>query len=148
MSRSGTHPLKVQFDDSLQELPQLEDKIVLNSHELEIKEASITATETKTESTVNASSISYDDKARTATLDFGQKIKHDNGKSLLNMKFNGLLNNAMAGFYRSAYTDEKGEKKYMFSTQCEVPFYSLFNTYSRHATQGELSLGNSANTNS
>lgn len=76
--------------------------------------------ETKTESTVNATNISYDEKGRTATLDFGQKIKHENGKSLLSMRFNGILNNAMAGFYRSVYTDENGEQKYMFSTQCEV----------------------------
>jgi len=105
---------------SLEELSDLQDKIVLNSYELEIKEASITATETKTESSVNASKISYDEKDRTATLEFGQNIKHDNGKSLLKMTFNGILNDSMAGFYRSAYTDENGEKKYMFSTQCEV----------------------------
>lgn len=36
------------------------------------------------------------------------------------MKFDGILNNAMAGFYRSAYTDEEGNKKFMFSSQCEV----------------------------
>jgi aminopeptidase 2 len=102
-------------------LDALEDKIVLNSHELDIFEASITATETKTESTVKAQNILYDEKARTATLDFGQKIGHENGKSLLTLKFNGILNNSMAGFYRSAYTDENGDKKYMFSTQCEVP---------------------------
>jgi aminopeptidase N len=105
---------------SLEELDTLEDKIVLNSYELKIHEAVIRATQTKTESTVKAVNISYDEKARTATLDFGQKILHDNKKSFLSIKFDGILNNAMAGFYRSAYEDGNGEKKYMFSTQCEV----------------------------
>jgi aminopeptidase 2 len=104
----------------LQELDGLEDKIVLNSYELEILDAVIKASETKTESTIKAKDISYDVKGRTATLDFGQKIRHDSGKSFLSMRFNGILNNAMAGFYRSAYTDENGQQKYMFSTQCEV----------------------------
>jgi aminopeptidase 2 len=110
----------VTYSISLEELDSLEDKIVLNSHELEIHEATIQATQTKTESTVTAKTISYDEKGRTATLDFGQKIRHDNRKSFLSMKFDGILNNAMAGFYRSAYTDANGEKRFMFSTQCEV----------------------------
>ena len=93
---------------------------MLNSHELQIHEATIQATQTKTESTVTAKTITYDEKGRTATLDFGQKIRHDNRKSILSMKFDGILNNAMAGFYRSAYTDANGEKRFMFSTQCEV----------------------------
>ena len=105
---------------SLEELDALDDKIVLNSHELKIHEATIQATQTKTESTVQAKNISYDEKGRTATLDFGQKIRHDNRKSFLSMKFDGILNNAMAGFYRSSYTDANGDKKFMFSTQCEV----------------------------
>jgi aminopeptidase 2 len=121
-------------------LDALEDKIVLNSHELDIFEASIIATETKTQSTVKAQNISYDEKGRTATLDFGQKIGHENGKSLLSLKFNGILNNAMAGFYRSAYTDENGDKKYMFSTQCEVdPSESIVNF--RRVMRDALSLG-------
>jgi aminopeptidase 2 len=106
---------------SLEELDSLEDKIVLNSHELEIHEAIIKATETKTESTIKAKKISYDDKTKTATLDFGQNIGHDSGKSFLSLRFDGVLNNAMAGFYRSAYTDVDGNPAYMFSTQCEVP---------------------------
>lgn len=112
---------------SLEELDALEDTIVLNSHELEIREATIQATQTKTESTVTAKTISYDEKGRTATLDFGQKIRHDNRKSILSMKFDGILNNAMAGFYRSAYTDTNGEKRFMFSTQCEVVPYWVLN---------------------
>jgi aminopeptidase 2 len=104
-------------------LDSLENKIVLNSHELEIKEATITAVETKTESTIKAQNISYDEAGRSATLEFGQSIKHDNRRSVLSIKFNGILNNTMSGFYRSAYTDAIGETKYMFSSQCEVSPY-------------------------
>jgi aminopeptidase N len=106
-------------------LDSLENKIVLNSYELEIKEATITAVETKTQTTLKAQNISYDEAGRNATLDFGQSIKHDNRKSILSMKFNGILNNTMSGFYRSAYTDANGEKKYMFSSQCEVHLFNL-----------------------
>lgn len=105
---------------SLEELDTLEDKIVLNCHELSIQEVTIQATQTKTESTISPESISYDKKGRTVTLEFGEKIRHDNGKSLLTIRFDGILNNAMAGFYRSAYTDARGKEKFMFSTQCEV----------------------------
>ena len=105
---------------SLEELESLENKIVLNSHELKIHEAAIKSTGTKTESTISAKNISYDENARTATLDFGQTICHDERRSFLTLKFDGILNNAMAGFYRSAYTDKNGAPKFMFSTQCEV----------------------------
>jgi aminopeptidase N len=95
---------------------------VLNAYELNIHEASIQASQAKTESTVPAKTISYDVKGRTATLEFGENIRHDGGKSVLSISFDGILNNSMAGFSRSAYTDANGEKKYMFSTQCEVSF--------------------------
>jgi hypothetical protein len=113
---------------------------VLNSHELEIKEATITAVETKTESTIKAQNISYDEAGRSATLEFGQSIKHDNGKSVLSIKFNGILNNTMSGFYRSAYTDANGEKKYMFSSQCEVSPYQWCANL-RHVMHDALFLG-------
>ena len=107
--------------DSLEELDALENKIVLNSHELKIHEANIQASQTKTQSTVSAKSITYDENGRTVTIEFGEKIRHTSGKSVLSLSFDGILNNAMAGFYRSEYTDYNGQKKYMFSTQCEVP---------------------------
>ena len=140
MSPSGCFSLTLTYSVSLEELDTLEDKIVLNCHELEVHEATIQATQTKTESTLTAKTISYDEKGRTVTLDFGQKILHDNRKSILSMKFDGILNNAMAGFYRSAYTDANGEKKFMFSTQCEV-FPCQTRIKYRPVMLVELSLG-------
>ena len=37
----------------------------------------------------------------------------------LTIKYVGQLNDKMAGFYRSSYVDEKGETKYMATTQME-----------------------------
>lgn len=61
------------------------------------------------------------------TLDFGEKIQHS-GEATLTIKFGGVVNNIMAGFYRSKYTP-KGEVSasvakddefhYMYSTQFE-----------------------------
>lgn len=39
---------------------------------------------------------------------------------MLSIKYIGFLNNQMAGFYRSSYTDIHGQKKIMASTQFEA----------------------------
>jgi hypothetical protein len=142
-SRTSPPPLQSPPNSnstSLEELDTLEDKIVLNSHELKIHEASIQASQTKTESTVLSKNITYDDKNRTATLEFGEKIRHDNRKSVLSLSFDGILNDTMAGFYRSAYTDANGEKAYMFSSQCEVIAPHIMWTDGRRVMHGGLFL--------
>lgn len=61
------------------------------------------------------------------TLDFGKKVKY-NGDAVLAVKFQGTINNIMAGFYRSKYKPKgdvpssvakDDEFHYMFSTQFE-----------------------------
>ena len=42
------------------------------------------------------------------------------GKGVLSMEFSGTLNDQMAGFYRSGYTDAQGNKRYMATTQLEA----------------------------
>lgn len=96
--------------------------IVLNTYQLKIHSAELDAGGKKT-----AKDISYDDKAMRATLDFGEKIQYS-GEATLTIKFEGTINNIMAGFYRSKYKP-KGEVPtsvakddefhYMFSTQFE-----------------------------
>ncbi len=39
------------------------------------------------------------------------------GKHTVTFVFEGVLNDVMAGFYRSQYTSASGERKYMASTQ-------------------------------
>ncbi|KAF1844531.1 aminopeptidase-like protein [Cucurbitaria berberidis CBS 394.84] len=97
--------------------------LVLNAHQLKIHAAEL-KTGDKTRSTKD---ISYDEKRQRVTLDFGEKIEYS-GEATLEVKFEGTINNIMAGFYRSKYTP-KGEVPasvakddefhYMFSTQFE-----------------------------
>jgi aminopeptidase N len=71
--------------------------------------------------------VSYNTKDERATLSLTQPIP--TGDVLLAIKFTGVMNNAMAGFYRAKYkpavrpassTAKDGEHHYMFSTQFEA----------------------------
>jgi len=88
------------------------NKISINSNELEIFSVSVIQNQE-----INAEKISYDKEMQTATFLFNKKIKK--GKALLNIKFNGMLNESMRGFYKSIYVLPNGEKKIMATTQFE-----------------------------
>lgn len=107
---------KIAKDDGFNEL-------VLNAHQLRVENA-----ELKFEGHSRpVKNISYDEKRQRVTLDFGEKIDYQ-GEAELQLKFEGTINNIMAGFYRSKYKP-KGEVPasvakddefhYMFSTQFE-----------------------------
>ena len=53
----------------------------------------------------------------TVTCTFASEIP--TGTGTLTLTFTGIHNDKMNGFYRSEYTDVKGEKKLMVSSQCE-----------------------------
>ena len=100
--------------------------IVLNTHELKIHSAEIASEAGKTESASKASSVEFDAKNQRCTITFDQEVSSP--KAVLTISFEGLMNNMMAGFYRSKYTPKvpaaKGVAKdndhhYMFSTQFE-----------------------------
>ncbi len=57
-------------------------------------------------------------KMHTVTFVFGEVIPAE-ASLVLTIKYTGFLNNEMAGFYRSKYTDIHGESKFMASTQFE-----------------------------
>ena len=42
------------------------------------------------------------------------------GEGVLSIKYKGILNSDMAGFYKSTYADANGNKKIMASTQFEA----------------------------
>ncbi|KAF2746776.1 aminopeptidase-like protein [Sporormia fimetaria CBS 119925] len=96
--------------------------LVLNAYQLKLHSA-----ELKTDATHEVKDFSYDEKRQRVTLDFGKTIQHT-GDAVLTVKFEGTINNIMAGFYRSKYKP-KGEVPasvakddefhYMFSTQFE-----------------------------
>ncbi|CAO2648506.1 Nn.00g077730.m01.CDS01 [Neocucurbitaria sp. VM-36] len=113
---SVTINTKINKDDGFSDL-------VLNAHQLKVHGA-----EVKTgDKSWSVKDISYDEKRQRVTLDFGEKINYS-GEATLDVKFEGTINNIMAGFYRSKYTP-KGEVPasvakddqfhYMFSTQFE-----------------------------
>jgi aminopeptidase N len=72
-----------------------------------------------------ATDVSYDEAAQRVTLTFAEEVL-PTSKAVLEVKYNGIMNNALAGFYRSKYkpvvpaaesVPRDTEWRYMFSTQ-------------------------------
>ena len=89
-------------------------RIQLNAAELEIS----TVTYRGNGSSIPVRSIALDEDTETATLDFGQTLAQ--GPAQLDMKFTGILNDRLVGFYRSEYQDTEGETRYLATTQFEA----------------------------
>lgn len=89
--------------------------LVLHSKELQISKVSFTA---EGGAKLEASEINFNLKETTVTFVFPEALKV--GKGTLAITFVGCLNDQMAGFYRSRYTDIHGVKKIMGSTQFEA----------------------------
>jgi len=87
-------------------------EITLHAAELEINSAEIFIGKTKTKS----QSISYDEKAETATIKFDKTVSK--GSRKLKLTFTGILNDKMRGFYKSKYHIE-GVEHHMAVTQFE-----------------------------
>ena len=88
--------------------------IILNALELELHSASV-ETNGKSIATKN---ISLDEEKQTARLDFEEELKVGKDETTLKIDFTGILNDKMAGFYRSSYIDaNSGEKKWLATTQ-------------------------------
>lgn len=66
---------------------------------------------------LSGKSIKYDTKNETVTINFGKKLPKGEGE--LSLKFNGVLNDKMRGFYRSRYT-HNGRNKHLATTQFEA----------------------------
>lgn len=84
--------------------------ITVNSLEIEIHEASV--------NNIAVSKISYDELMQTVSFELAETLVPQS-TAVLAMKFTGILNNKMAGFYRSSYTDAKGDTAYLATTQME-----------------------------
>ncbi|GIT44033.1 MAG: hypothetical protein Ct9H300mP11_19690 [Chloroflexota bacterium] len=68
--------------------------------------------------TLTTHSVHFDKEAETATLEFGNTIEP--GEARLEMAFSGELNDKLIGFYRSEYTSQDGETRYLATTQFEA----------------------------
>ena len=96
-------------------------KIVLNAYQLKCDTASITGSPG-----IKAKDILYDERSQRVILSFPETISP--GKWQLEIRYSGIMNNDMAGFYRSRYkpvvepapsVPKVGDFHYMFSTQFE-----------------------------
>jgi puromycin-sensitive aminopeptidase len=97
------------------EVSQEASQIVLNAAELEIHEAYLLRDGQRTP----AQAIGLDAEAETATLTFAAPLPM--GTMQLFIRFTGILNDKLRGFYRSEYTLPDGTKRVMATTQFEAP---------------------------
>ncbi|EHK46514.1 hypothetical protein TRIATDRAFT_132566 [Trichoderma atroviride IMI 206040] len=102
-------------------------EVVLNSLELKVHNAKVLVDHTKSEQKWESSNVSYDGKAQRVTIAFDQEIPVSKKASVV-IEFEGIINNEMAGFYRSKYRPAEtpaasvphdDEWHYMLSTQFE-----------------------------
>jgi aminopeptidase N len=106
---------------------QSTNSITLNAHQLKIHNAEVSLQHTKTEHKIASTDISYDSAKQRATIQFPEVIPDTENVSI-SIRFQGTINNDMAGFYRSKYkpavtpaasVPRDEEFHYMFSTQFE-----------------------------
>ncbi|KAG0283670.1 hypothetical protein BGZ96_011949 [Linnemannia gamsii] len=88
-------------------------EIQLNAKKLNISKASVIVGDT----THKATSIDAAEN-QVATLKFGYTLPK--GPAVLEIEFDGEINDRMNGFYRSQYKNKEGETKYMAVTQFEA----------------------------
>ncbi|CAJ1414869.1 unnamed protein product [Effrenium voratum] len=91
------------------------DEISLHVKEIAIKNHTVAVTAGSEE--LKPQAVSYNLPAGTVTFKFEQMLPV--GEATLAMEFFGILNDQMAGFYRSGYKDINGKSKIMASTQFE-----------------------------
>ncbi|KAL7906930.1 peptidase family M1 domain-containing protein [Trichoderma velutinum] len=103
-------------------------EVVLNTLELKVFNAKVLVDHTKSEQSWESSNVSYDTKAQRATITFDNELPVSSKASLV-IEFEGIINNEMAGFYRSKYkpaatpaasVPHDDEWHYMLSTQFEA----------------------------
>jgi puromycin-sensitive aminopeptidase len=97
------------------EVHQPTSQIVLNAAELEIQEVYLLRDGQRT----SAQAMAIDAEQETATLTFAAPLP--TGTMQLFIRFTGILNDKLRGFYRSEYTLPDGAKRVMATTQFEAP---------------------------
>ena len=92
------------------------DRFTLHAREITIHAVSFVSAGNSKE--IKMSEISYNFKSNTVSIVFESSVPVGEGK--VNIKYSGILNGDMAGFYKSTYADANGNKKIMGSTQFEA----------------------------
>jgi puromycin-sensitive aminopeptidase len=88
-------------------------EVVLNAIELEIDQAWVTAAGRR----IHAE-VSLDEDTERATLTLPEELA--TGDAVVSLRFRGLLNDKLRGFYRSTFTDEDGVERVIATTQFEA----------------------------
>lgn len=101
------------------------DTIILNAIDLNITDAKLTRIKTPGESprlpaktNAETGSVTIDAEHEQVRITFKTPLEK-NGLYRLHLDFTGELNDKLRGFYRSHYLDDKGEKKWLATTQME-----------------------------
>ena len=95
------------------EVREATDEVVLNAIELDIDEAWVTAGGERVDA-----EVSLDEETERATLALPRRLEP--GDAVVSLRFRGVLNDKLRGFYRSRFTDEAGEERIIATTQFEA----------------------------
>ena len=87
--------------------------IVMNAIELEVDEAWVMVAGTRHEV-----GIALDEDSERCTLTLDEAIPA--GDAIVSLRFRGLLNDKLRGFYRSTFTDDDGNERVIATTQFEA----------------------------
>jgi puromycin-sensitive aminopeptidase len=87
--------------------------VVLNAIELEIDEAWVTIDGERRDV-----AVALDSEAERATLTLAAELPP--GPAVVSLRFRGLLNDKLRGFYRSTFTDDAGAERVIATTQFEA----------------------------
>ncbi|MDE0802348.1 MAG: M1 family metallopeptidase [Acidimicrobiales bacterium] len=90
------------------------DRLVCNAAELEVHDAEVVLDD----GTRLVPSVTLDPEAEQARFDLGQTIAA--GEVVLHLRFSGILNDKLRGFYRSTFADDDGVDHTMAVTQFEA----------------------------
>lgn len=92
-------------------------EVSMHSKEIFIESATFTPI-ISSSSVATVIEISYNVKYNTVKLVFDGPLTVGDG--VIKLRYRGILNGDMAGFYKSTYADSNGNKKIMASTQFEA----------------------------
>ncbi|MFQ5552500.1 MAG: M1 family metallopeptidase [Thermoplasmata archaeon] len=103
----GTADIEVTVRDPTSE-------ISMNAVELEVTAAHLTLEDGRI---LEPERLSQDEKAERLTFTFAETLPV--ARVVMSLRFTGILNDQLRGFYRSRYTNPEGEKHFMAATQFE-----------------------------
>lgn len=92
--------------------------ITLHAADLEIKASNVSLWHFAEKYPLMPQEVVFDQEAETATFVFATEFPA--GRAMLDINYSGILNDKMAGFYRSKYTTADGQTKYLAVTQFEA----------------------------